>query len=312
MSYSDDAAGALLHSWPTWRRVLPRGRHQDPWERLKYALRLALVRPLTGELLRTLRAHPAWARLYLQDPRRFHPAVSRFLNRRWSRAERFRAVVRDLECAAQAFGPRGAAEIVGGGIALACLPGGACLRLGLNRINAQEGHWALELRAADGRRLFNMAFGFVDAATLLIASVQGGERGAAPCMGDLRYDLRDDLRALTKACHGLRPAPLLLACLQCVAARWGIRELLGIDPTAHVKGRWNQRRQRLRFGYRELWAEHGGTWSGDAYWTLPLATHERPHEDIPSHKRALYRRRYALLDALRSAIADVLGPIASR
>ncbi|MBW8779742.1 MAG: DUF535 family protein, partial [Burkholderiales bacterium] len=96
---------------------------------------------------------------------------------------------------------------------------------------------------------------------------------------------------------------LLVHALRVLAARWGVTRLRGIDPENHVKGKWNLRDSRLRFDYRGFWAEHDGARDASGNWGLPLGTALRPLEEVPTKRRAMYRRRYAMLEALRSAVA---------
>jgi hypothetical protein len=87
-----------------------------------------------------------------------------------------------------------------------------------------------------------------------------------------------------------------------LAAAWGATRLQGVDPENHVKGKWNLRHSRLRFDYRGFWAEHEGVREDSGNWTLPLDTALRPLEEVPTKRRAMYRRRYAMLDALQVAV----------
>jgi uncharacterized protein VirK/YbjX len=100
----------------------------------------------------------------------------------------------------------------------------------------------------------------------------------------------------------MRPPHLLVHVLRVLAAQWGATRLHGVDPENHVKGRWNLRDSRLRFDYRAFWAEHDGVRDDTGNWALPLATALRPLEEVPTKRRATYRRRYSMLEALQSAV----------
>ncbi len=100
----------------------------------------------------------------------------------------------------------------------------------------------------------------------------------------------------------MRPPHLLMHTLRVLAARWGATRLQGVDPEHHVKGRWNLRDSRLRFDYRGFWAEHEGTRDAGGNWSLALETALRPLDDVPTRRRAMYRRRYAMLEALALAV----------
>lgn len=58
----------------------------------------------------------------------------------------------------------------------------------------------------------------------------------------------------------------------------------------------------VHFDYRAFWQEAGGTQGSDAHWQLPRALERRPLEEVGARKRAMYRRRYLMLDAMAQAI----------
>jgi uncharacterized protein VirK/YbjX len=50
--------------------------------------------------------------------------------------------------------------------------------------------------------------------------------------------------------------------------------------------------------YDTIWLEHGGTKADSGFFVMSSIMRRRPDEDIPSRKRALYRRRYEFMDML--------------
>ena len=50
--------------------------------------------------------------------------------------------------------------------------------------------------------------------------------------------------------------------------------------------------------YDTAWNELGGSERDDGYYDLPIDLHRRDADEIPSRKRAQYRRRYAMLEDL--------------
>ena len=99
-----------------------------------------------------------------------------------------------------------------------------------------------------------------------------------------------------------------MAALRDVASVWGTQRLAGLDPAHHIKGRWNLRKRRLRFDYTAFWQEQGGELAADGHWTLPLQAAVRPLADVPSQKRAMYRRRQAMLQGMSQSIVLSLMP----
>jgi len=73
---------------------------------------------------------------------------------------------------------------------------------------------------------------------------------------------------------------------------------LGIAQDNQVKLRWALKK-RVQIDYDELWANAGGTrHEQDGYWHLPARPERRDETEIKSQKRAMYRRRYAMLDEI--------------
>lgn len=115
-------------------------------------------------------------------------------------------------------------------------------------------------------------------------------------------------KAFTKLAHGLRPPSFLVETLRMMCALWHIPAMLGIDPADHIKGRWNQRRTRLKFDYRSLWGEQGANRDAQGYWAMSTGVAARDLFEIPSKKRSMYRKRFDLLDEMRCDIAAILRP----
>ena len=99
----------------------------------------------------------------------------------------------------------------------------------------------------------------------------------------------------------------MLTIFQMACADWGITEIRGIDPEHQVKKRRNSDKQGFKFDYREFWSELGAVQLGDQDWRLPNQPQRRAVEDIPSRKRALYRKRYAWLDDVAVGVASRLA-----
>jgi len=288
-------------AWPSTAQLLAaRGTHRwSAW--LKTGARQWLSRPHRSPLLAALRQCPAWAARFGADARYFHSASSHFLDRRLGAAERMVVMANDLQQAAWHLPAALQHQLASGEpVRLWSLNDEVHLCLGWNDVSYHEGLWALSLRDGAGRRLYYLSFSFQGQAGLLVPTLQG------PAQQD--DDARALVRQLTKQAEGLRPQHLLLAGLRAACALWSIERLAGIAPANHVKGRWNLRGKRLRFDYAALWQELGGWPAADGHWTLPLQAEARDAATIPSQKRAMYRRRQALLDSLQAAMQQQLAP----
>lgn len=133
---------------------------------------------------------------------------------------------------------------------------------------------------------------------LLVGGIQGGHS----------EDSREQIRLATQAFHGLRPKHLLIHLLRQVASSWGASDILAVSDSSHclMRGRYRGR-IKIVSSYDDLWQEAGGTLREDGFYSLPVARDRRPIEDVPSRKRAQYRRRYALMDSIDAEMREKLA-----
>ena len=268
--------------------------------RAKYLWRLALTWKVRGRMLRELDARAMARALFRAQPRAFYPVMNHLIDRRMGAQARLRTTLASLRTVCDSVGDEAnVRSLLTHGITLLELGDHTRVVLSLNDVSFHEGLWQIGLIGADGLRLYSIGFGLTDAQTLLIGNVQG------PSLKDGGLDR---IRDATHAAHGMRPPHLLVHTLRVLAARWGATRLEGVDPANHVKGRWNLRDSRLRFDYRAFWAEHEGVREPAGNWALPLDTALRPLEEVPTKRRAMYRRRYAMLEALQLAVATLADP----
>ena len=132
---------------------------------------------------------------------------------------------------------------------------------------------------------------------LLVGGVQGGHS----------ENSREEIRLATQVFHGLRPKHLLVHLLREIATLWGATRILAVSDSAHCLTRARYRgRIRIASSYDELWRDLGGELLDEGFYELPVARERRPLEEVPSRKRAQYRRRYALLDSIDAEIREKL------
>ena len=112
---------------------------------------------------------------------------------------------------------------------------------------------------------------------------------------------------ITKMSYGLRPHNLLLFVAQEVTRLLGCKAIYGISSDFHVYQVSARTKNRILFNYDRFWTELGGISCG-AWHALPTEYPKNLAENIPSKKRALYKRRYALMDKLALDIASIITP----
>jgi uncharacterized protein VirK/YbjX len=128
-------------------------------------------------------------------------------------------------------------------------------------------------------------------------------------VGNVQGDGRDRLelyKTFTKTFHGLRPRDFILHVLTMIATTLKCTEILGISDKAHRGNHWLSRAQELSV-YDAMWLEHGGIKNSEDFFSLPARITRRSDAEIPTKKRALYRRRYAFLDDLQARLGQAFG-----
>lgn len=160
----------------------------------------------------------------------------------------------------------------------------------------REGELVLNLFQSD-LRVASLAFSLCRSqgeVCLFIGAVQGIHKGIDSETSLAIY------RDLTKDFEGLRPRSLLLEGLKCLARTLGVAHLYAVsDACRHHRHTYfgSDKGQDLAANYDVIWLEHGAIASHHAdFFALPLAAAQRAEQDIPAKKRAMYRRRQALLD----------------
>jgi uncharacterized protein len=131
-----------------------------------------------------------------------------------------------------------------------------------------------------------------------------GKRGAligglqGPASGE-----RERVREATRACHGLRPKAAVMEAISELSRMAGVTTLAGVAKQTHVSSA-----TAIRFSadYDAFWRELGGI-EVDGRFVLPLHTYHRDISDVPSNRRAAFRRRQTLITDLRQQVCQALS-----
>ena len=120
-------------------------------------------------------------------------------------------------------------------------------------------------------------------------------------------DAKELVKRITKRCHAYRTKNLILYAAQSVARSLGVKKIFAVTNEGYYANNHVRRDRKLKTSFSDFWAEVGGIPTDDArFYELPLIETRKTVEEIPSHKRAQYRRRFALLDELDAAIDNTL------
>ncbi|WP_136477108.1 DUF535 family protein [Pseudomonas sp. DG56-2] len=175
----------------------------------------------------------------------------------------------------------------------------------------REGELVLNL-FQDELRVASLAFTLsrTDNGTcMFIGAVQGIHKGVDSERSLAIY------RDLTKDFEGLRPRSLLIEVLKHIARGLGVTQIYAIaDRYRHHRHPYFgvEKSQELLANYDVIWQEHGAiSCEREDFFSMPTDPSRTPLEDIAAKKRAMYRRRYELMDAIFARVDSVLHDRAS-
>ena len=115
---------------------------------------------------------------------------------------------------------------------------------------------------------------------------------------------REIIKQVTKRCHAYRTKNLILHSLQEVARSLGLRHIYAVTNDGYYAMNHVRRDRKLKTNFADFWEESGGRACEDRrFYELPLTEYRKSMEEIPTRKRANYRRRYAMLDEIDREIA---------
>jgi uncharacterized protein VirK/YbjX len=160
----------------------------------------------------------------------------------------------------------------------------------------REGDLVLSLHdSVKGRNLVSLALVinryFPHDREITIASIQTNQEA---------HD-KEEVVALTRTMHGLRPKALLVFALQELAVRWNIQSIRAVGNSLHIWQHW-ARKKNILLDYDTFWMECRGKAGSDGLFDLPLQPHYRSISEIKPNKRSLYKQRYAFMAKLSSQI----------
>jgi len=159
----------------------------------------------------------------------------------------------------------------------------------------REGCAALNIFHGDVR-LFSVAFALDKQRDSLVAVIGGIQGRNLP-------GIQDEYHAMTKAAFGVRPRDLSIVTFKAFCRAIGVDSIQAVaDDCRHHRspffGNKSEKLQRS-INYDEAWLDRGGTRHGE-FFLIPVKRTDRADEEIPARKRALYRKRYAMLDEIEA------------
>lgn len=118
-------------------------------------------------------------------------------------------------------------------------------------------------------------------------------------------------REMAKGLQGMRSRDFLIKMFQLLTKHMGVRQVFGVaDEQRHHRHPYfgTAKAERLHLDYDEIWQEHSAERTPDGFYRLPSLPVVKAMEEIAAKNRALYRRRYALMDQLSADLATRFAP----
>ena len=162
----------------------------------------------------------------------------------------------------------------------------------------KEGLLSAMLRL-DGKPLYQMIF--------WIAKNPDGEWSMwiGAMQGPNMEHAREVVKKITKQCHAYRTKNLILYMTQAASRALGMRHIYAVTNYGYYANNHLRTNRKLKTSFSDFWQEAGGQATADRRFDeLPLTEPRKTMEEVPTRKRAVYRRRFALLDEIDAAIAE--------
>lgn len=132
-------------------------------------------------------------------------------------------------------------------------------------------------------------------AVINIGALQGSREGA------------EINRDLTKHFFGYRPKNLMLHALRSFARHLSISRIYAVSNYGFYANNHIRLERKLKTSLDDFWNETGGTLCSDPrFYELPLIEPRKGLEEVQSHKRNLYRKRFATLDNMEEEVQQSL------
>ena len=121
---------------------------------------------------------------------------------------------------------------------------------------------------------------------------------------------RDFVKKMTKVCHGYRTKNLILYMLQAMARTMGVEKIYAVSNYGYYANNHVRSDRKLKTNFGDFWLEAGGRETEDKrFYELPLVEKRKTMEEVPTRKRAVYRRRFAFLDEVDAEIEAAVRKI---
>ncbi|STE59087.1 VirG localization protein VirK [Escherichia coli] len=164
----------------------------------------------------------------------------------------------------------------------------------------KEGDSTILFRNSEGIPLAEITFTLCEyqgKRTMFIGGLQGA-----------KWEIpHQEIQNATKACHGLFPKRLGDGSGLSVCPTFAGRADYCVSNETHIYRslRYRDKEGKIHADYNAFWESVGGVCDAERHYRLPAQIARKEIAEIASKKRAEYRRRYEMLDAIQPQMATM-------
>ncbi len=167
----------------------------------------------------------------------------------------------------------------------------------------KEGLLSLEM-SLGREHLYQMMFWFgknkAGEDSLFIGAMQGPNMENA----------KDIIKDITKRSFRYRTKNLILYMTMAVARAFDVKHIYAVSNEGYYANNHVRRDRKLKTNFGEFWEEAGGHPTEDSrFYEIPLVEPRKTMEEVPTRKRATYRKRFAFLDQVDADIETAVKKI---
>lgn len=263
------------------------------WRYLRFQARKILYFPQVRLLEKTLNEekNKHLKDFFSQRPYACYNAIRRFCDKSFKANERVKTLIYDVDKGLTCFKFLPEEQII------FSFDEDFELFLGYNYNVCEEGFWALSLRYQNAP-IEQCCFCFTLDNKLLISCIQGYQYSD--------FNVLDINKIFTKKCYGLRPIALLIECIKMLCVSLKLDATLGVHEKNQIRSQKGKEKGYF-VDYQKIWLENGRKLvkiNNHLYYEL---SHKRKNlEEIPSSKRSMYKKRFAILEEIKQALDQSL------
>lgn len=117
-------------------------------------------------------------------------------------------------------------------------------------------------------------------------------------------DAKEVIKDITKRSYRYRTKNLILYMTMAVARSFGCEHIYAVSNDGYYAMNHVRRDRKLKTDFGAFWEEVGGRKTDDSrFYEIPLVESRKTMEEVPTRKRAVYRKRFAFQDDVDAQIA---------